>query len=132
MSTSLNVVTRTEPSATVIELHGDVSADGQGPISGAYEAAVAAGASTVLFNLSETKYINTSGISVLIAIVMGAKKAGINVLVAGALLAGQRSLRERCGDGVAVASGWRAANELAAGAAMTPVGREPHAVRTDQ
>lgn len=84
MSTSLNVVTRTEPSATVIELHGDVSADGQGPISGAYEAAVAAGASTVLFNLSETKYINTSGISVLIAIVMGAKKAGINVLVAGA------------------------------------------------
>jgi anaerobic glycerol-3-phosphate dehydrogenase len=48
------------------------------------------------------------------------------------MLAGQRSLRERCGDGVAVASGWRAANELAADATRTPVGREPHAVRTDQ
>jgi glycerol-3-phosphate dehydrogenase subunit B len=36
-----------------------------------------------------------------------------NVLVAGALLAGQRAIRERCGDGVAIASGWRAANELA-------------------
>jgi len=55
-----------------------------------------------------------------------------NVLVAGALLAGQRSIRERCGDGVAVASGWRAANELAADATRTPIGREPLAVRTDQ
>lgn len=35
-----------------------------------------------------------------------------NVVVAGALLAGQRALRERCGDGVAVTSGWRAAGEL--------------------
>ena len=32
-----------------------------------------------------------------------------NVLVAGALLFGQRYLAERCGDGVAIASGWRAA-----------------------
>ena len=37
-----------------------------------------------------------------------------NVLVAGALLAGQRALRDRCGDGIAVASGWRAAGELTA------------------
>ena len=35
-----------------------------------------------------------------------------NVFVAGALLAGQRALRERCGDGVAVASGWRAATTI--------------------
>jgi glycerol-3-phosphate dehydrogenase subunit B len=55
-----------------------------------------------------------------------------NVRVAGALLAGQRSIRERCGDGIAVASGWRAANELAADATRTPIQREPIAVRTDQ
>jgi len=55
-----------------------------------------------------------------------------NVRVAGALLAGQRSLRERCGDGIAVASGWRAANELATDATRTPIEREPIAVRTDQ
>ena len=35
-----------------------------------------------------------------------------NVFVVGALLAGQRALRERCGDGVAVASGWRAAASI--------------------
>lgn len=37
-----------------------------------------------------------------------------NVRVAGSLLAGQRYLRERCGDGIALASGWRAAHDLAA------------------
>lgn len=55
-----------------------------------------------------------------------------NVLVAGAMLFGQRALRERCGDGVAIASGWRAAGELSAETARTPVGREPLATRTDQ
>lgn len=35
-----------------------------------------------------------------------------NVRVVGAQLAGQRYLRERCGDGVAVASGWLAARSL--------------------
>ncbi len=61
----------------------------------------------------------------------GRPAALANVVVAGALLAGQRSLRERCGDGIAVASGWRAANELATQATKMPIGREPHAVRMD-
>lgn len=50
-----------------------------------------------------------------------------NVLVAGGLLAGQRALRERCGDGVALASGWLA-GELLAGdrqAGELPIGGRP-------
>lgn len=35
-----------------------------------------------------------------------------NVHAAGALLAGQLALRERCGDGVAITSGWRAAGAI--------------------
>ncbi len=61
----------------------------------------------------------------------GGPAAIANVHVIGALLAGQRSIRGRCGDGIAVASGWRAANE-ASDATRTPVGRVPHAGRTDQ
>ena len=58
-----------------------------------------------------------------------------NVFVAGALLAGQRALRERCGDGVAVASGWRAATTILEGpgtvaAAPTPVGASSRSRRT--
>lgn len=48
-----------------------------------------------------------------------------NVRVVGAMLAGQHAIRQRCGDGVALASGWRAANELGAGGGG--VGRRPAA-----
>jgi glycerol-3-phosphate dehydrogenase subunit B len=40
-----------------------------------------------------------------------------NVRVVGTMLAGQRYLRERCRDGVSIASGWRAAKTLSAVAA---------------
>ena len=84
MSSSLKIATRAEPAASVIELHGDLSADGEVLVKEAYAAAVASGRGAVLFDLSDTAYINTSGISVLIAVVMEAKKTGVPVLVAGA------------------------------------------------
>jgi len=51
-----------------------------------------------------------------------------NVRVAGSLLAGQRYIRERCGDGVALTSGWRAARSLTAvppGHAAEPGSQRP-------
>jgi glycerol-3-phosphate dehydrogenase subunit B len=51
-----------------------------------------------------------------------------NVRVAGSLLAGHRYIRERCGDGVALTSGWRAARSLAAvpaGSAAGPGSERP-------
>ncbi len=84
MSTSLQVESRTAPGATVIELRGDVSADGEGQVKEAYAAAVGDGRQAVLFELSQAAYINTSGISVLISVAMEAKKSGVQMLVAGA------------------------------------------------
>ena len=84
MSSSLKILTRAEPAASVIELHGDLSADGEGSVKEAYAAAVASGSGAILIDLSHAAYINTSGISVLIAVVMEAKKTGVLVLVAGA------------------------------------------------
>lgn len=46
-----------------------------------------------------------------------------NVAVVGAMLAGQRQLGERCGDGVAVASGWLAGRRLAGAAEPAETGR---------
>jgi len=51
-----------------------------------------------------------------------------NVRVAGSLLAGQRYIRDRCGDGVALSSGWRAARSLTAvpaGHATAPGSERP-------
>jgi anti-anti-sigma factor len=83
MSSALKVITRPADKATVIELHGDVSSDGDAAIKDAYRSAVAAGANNILFNMGKTEYINTSGISVLISVVMEAKKAGHKILVSG-------------------------------------------------
>ncbi len=82
-SVALNVSTRRSDQAAIIELHGDVNSDGDAAIKEAYRNAVAEGYSTILFNLSKAAYINTSGISVLIGVVMQAKKAGQTILVAG-------------------------------------------------
>jgi glycerol-3-phosphate dehydrogenase subunit B len=49
-----------------------------------------------------------------------------NVRIVGSLLAGQRYLRERCGDGVAIASGLFAARSL--GAAAGPLKRHDRAL----
>jgi anti-anti-sigma factor len=84
MSSSLRVETSMEPAAAVVELHGDVSADGEDAINGAYETATADGNGTVLIDLAGASYINTSGISVLIGVAMAAKKAGHRMLVCGA------------------------------------------------
>ena len=83
MSSNLKIESRPAAGATVIELQGDVSADGETLVKGAYADAVASGHGAVLFELSKAAYINTSGISVLIAVVMEAKKAGVPVLVSG-------------------------------------------------
>ena len=84
MSSSLRVESRTEPSAVVLEMHGDVSADGEVEIKGGFADAVAAGSSAVLIDLSDAAYINTSGISVLIEVAMEAKQQGVTLLVSGA------------------------------------------------
>jgi glycerol-3-phosphate dehydrogenase subunit B len=51
-----------------------------------------------------------------------------NVKVVGTMLAGQRYMHERCRDGVAIASGWRAGRVLIS-AGATPGGRESGSVR---
>jgi glycerol-3-phosphate dehydrogenase subunit B len=55
-----------------------------------------------------------------------------NVHVVGGLLADQRAVRERCGDGVAIASGWRAAGLLSPDVTRHPIGLEPANARADQ
>jgi anti-sigma B factor antagonist len=80
----LRIERRDEAAAAVIELHGDLSADGDAAIKDAYHGAVASGREAVLFNLAGAQYINTSGISVLISVVMEAKQQGVTVVVAGA------------------------------------------------
>jgi anti-anti-sigma factor len=62
--------------AVIIDLVGDVTNQGQETIKNAYAEALQSASERVFFNFGDTEYINTSGIAVLISIVMEAEKAG--------------------------------------------------------
>lgn len=84
MTSALRVEKRDAPTAAVIELHGDVTGDGEDPITEVFASVTSDGPTTVLIDLAGTQYINTSGISVLIRLAMEAKKAEHRLLVSGA------------------------------------------------
>lgn len=60
----------------IIDLIGDVTNQGQEAINSAYTQALAKKPERVFFNFGDTEYINTSGIAVLISLVMEAEKTG--------------------------------------------------------
>ncbi|MFQ5592997.1 MAG: STAS domain-containing protein [Anaerolineae bacterium] len=83
MKKEIRVDRRKVDEAAIIDLQGDVNASGEEAIKGAYHAVTEEGAENILFNLKEAEYINTSGIAVLIGIVMEAQEAKQKVLVYG-------------------------------------------------
>lgn len=62
--------------AIIIDLIGDVTNKGQQVIKNTYAKAIESDPERVFFNFGATEYINTSGIAVLISLVMEAEKAG--------------------------------------------------------
>lgn len=83
LNKELKVELRKIDGVAIIELDGDVNVSGEGVMKGAYRSATEDGTRHVLFNLQNAEYINTSGIAVLIGIVMEAQKAEQKVLVYG-------------------------------------------------
>ena len=62
--------------AAIIDLIGDVTSRGQEAIKSTYAKALEGEAECIFFNFGKTEYINTSGIAVLISMVMEAEKLG--------------------------------------------------------
>jgi anti-anti-sigma factor len=68
--------TRRAGNAVIIDLIGDVTDRGQQAIRSAYAEALQSAPERVFLNFGDTEYINTSGIAVLISMVMEAQKTG--------------------------------------------------------
>jgi len=83
MTSALRIEQRDASAVAVIELHGDVTGDGEDPIAEVFSSVTSDGPATVLIDLADAHYINTSGISVLIRLAMEAKKDGHRLLVSG-------------------------------------------------
>jgi anti-anti-sigma factor len=65
--------------AVIIDLIGDVTNQNQETIKSVYAEALRSEPKRVFFNFGDTEYINTSGIAILISIVMEAEKAGTKI-----------------------------------------------------
>jgi anti-anti-sigma factor len=84
LSREIKVERRAIDDVAIIDLRGDVNASGDEVIKEAYRSATETGAKIILFNLEQAEYINTSGIAVLISVVMEAQQADQRVMVCGA------------------------------------------------
>lgn len=62
------------PTATVIEIHGDVTAAAEGPLMTAHEEATDAGARLVVLDFSGLEYMNSGGIGMLITLLVRAQR----------------------------------------------------------
>lgn len=83
LNNEFDVELRRVGEAAIIVLRGDVNAAGEEAMKDAYASATDDGARYILIDLAGAEYINTSGIAVLIAIVIEAQRADQKVLVYG-------------------------------------------------
>jgi len=59
--------------ATIV-LHGDINVAAEGDLGAAYAAVGASGASTVLLDFSDTEYINSTGIALIVRLLADARR----------------------------------------------------------
>ena len=74
MTEELTVVSRREGDAVVFDLVGDLTKKAEMAVIEAYQRATVQGARRLLFNFRAVKYINSSGIAILIAVIAEARK----------------------------------------------------------
>jgi anti-anti-sigma factor len=83
MSEEIQVTVKTNGSATVIDLAGDVTTFAEEAINQAYKTASDNGATNIIFNFRENDYINSAGIAILIGVVTEARKRDQRLLITG-------------------------------------------------
>ncbi|MGQ9533161.1 MAG: STAS domain-containing protein [Desulfotomaculales bacterium] len=74
MTEELTVVSRREGDAVIFDLAGDLTKKAEAAVLEAYQRATAQGVRRLLFNFHAVKYINSSGIAILIAVIAEARK----------------------------------------------------------
>jgi anti-sigma B factor antagonist len=70
-------------SVQVIDIHGDVSAQAESVLMEAYTAATSAGARTIVLNFGGLEYMNSSGIGLLVTLLIRAKRQGQRLVAIG-------------------------------------------------
>ena len=74
---------RLGPASSAIDIQGEVTAAAENALMDAYTQATSAGASTLLLNFSQLEYMNSSGIGLLVTLLIRANRAKQKLRVCG-------------------------------------------------
>jgi len=72
-----------DESASVIEIQGEVTAAAENALMEAYNQAVESGARTIILDFEKLDYMNSSGIGLLVTLLIRAKRQGQRLLACG-------------------------------------------------
>lgn len=83
-SIKINVnVRKLNAKASVIDIEGDVNNSAEQPLANAYAEASSGGARTIILNFTKLEYMNSSGIGLLVMMLVRANRAGQKLLAYG-------------------------------------------------
>jgi anti-anti-sigma factor len=80
---SLEAGVRHQPGVSIIDLHGDIDAFGQGTLNEAYAQAESQNPAAILLNFTDVQYINSTGIALVVGLLAKARQARRRMLVSG-------------------------------------------------
>lgn len=83
-SATLSITSRpVRPNASVLDIRGDITASAEAALMGAYAEAVAQDARTIILNFAGLEYMNSSGIGLLVTLLIRANRAKQRLLAYG-------------------------------------------------
>jgi anti-sigma B factor antagonist len=84
MSTrTLEATVRSQPSAAIVDLRGEINAFAEDALNAAYAQAESQGSETILLNFSGVDYINSTGIALIVGLLARARKQHRRLLACG-------------------------------------------------
>jgi anti-anti-sigma factor len=79
----LEVQVRDQPSAVIIDLHGEINAFAEDALTAAYKEAERQHPDVILLNFSDVDYINSTGIALIVGLLARARKSHRRLLAYG-------------------------------------------------
>lgn len=84
MTTNVQVEARQlNPTVSVLDIHGEVTGFAEDPLMEAYNQTTATGAEAVILNFNNLEYMNSSGIGLLVTLLIRAQRHGKRLLAYG-------------------------------------------------
>ena len=81
---TLSIIARpVRPNTSILDNHGEITASAEGALMAAYAEATADGAQTIVLNFAGLEYMNSSGIGLLVTLLIRANRAKQRLLACG-------------------------------------------------